>query len=157
MGSKELETPVLVVGGGPIGLTLAMDLAWRGVEVLVVERRARAEPPPPKCNHVAARTMEIFRRLGVAGTRAAQEVHERVARAALGVGLAVVGLAPGLHQAQPTSAAREQHGLERAIGHVDAERAFGEQTHASAARRMTRWMSSQVGFFAAGLRSRYAG
>ncbi len=59
--------PVLVVGGGPIGLTLAMDLAWRGIEVLVAELRARGEPPPPKCNHVAARTMEIFRRLGVAG------------------------------------------------------------------------------------------
>ena len=32
----------------------------------VVETRARAEPPEPKCNHVAARTMEIFRRLGIA-------------------------------------------------------------------------------------------
>lgn len=61
-----METPVLIVGGGPIGLTLALDLAWRGIECLVVERRAEAEPPPPKCNHVAARSMEIFRRLGVA-------------------------------------------------------------------------------------------
>lgn len=60
------ETPVLIVGGGPIGLTLALDLAWRGVDVVVAERRAEAEPPPPKCNHVAARSMEIFRRLGVA-------------------------------------------------------------------------------------------
>ena len=49
-----------------MGLTLAMDLAWRGVEVMVVEKRARGEPPPPKCNHVAARSMEIFRRLGLA-------------------------------------------------------------------------------------------
>ena len=65
--AREFEVPVLVVGGGPVGLTLATDLAWRGVEVLLVERRARAEPPEPKCNHVAARSMEIFRRLGVAG------------------------------------------------------------------------------------------
>ena len=36
-----------------MGLTLAMDLAWRGVEVMVVEKRARGAPPPPKCNHVA--------------------------------------------------------------------------------------------------------
>ena len=63
---RELEVPVLVVGAGPVGLTLAMDLAWRGVEVMVVEKRARGEPPPPKCNHVAARSMEIFRRLGLA-------------------------------------------------------------------------------------------
>jgi 2-polyprenyl-6-methoxyphenol hydroxylase-like FAD-dependent oxidoreductase len=65
--TRETQIPVLVVGGGPIGLTLAMDLAWRGVEVLICETRARGEAPPPKCNHVAARTMEIFRRLGVAG------------------------------------------------------------------------------------------
>src|ERR1700753_374711 len=60
------ETNVLIVGAGPVGLTLAIDLAWRGIEVTVVEARAAAEPPEPKCNHVAARTMEIFRRLGLA-------------------------------------------------------------------------------------------
>lgn len=59
---------VLVVGAGPVGLTFAIDLAWRGIDVTVVETRARAEPPEPKCNHVAARTMEIFRRLGLAET-----------------------------------------------------------------------------------------
>jgi 2-polyprenyl-6-methoxyphenol hydroxylase-like FAD-dependent oxidoreductase len=57
---------VLIVGAGPVGLTLAIDLAWRGIDVTVVETRARAAPPEPKCNHVAARTMEIFRRLGIA-------------------------------------------------------------------------------------------
>jgi 2-polyprenyl-6-methoxyphenol hydroxylase-like FAD-dependent oxidoreductase len=65
--AKEFESNVLIVGAGPVGLTLAIDLAWRGIEVTVVETRARAAAPEPKCNHVAARTMEIFRRLGVAG------------------------------------------------------------------------------------------
>jgi 2-polyprenyl-6-methoxyphenol hydroxylase-like FAD-dependent oxidoreductase len=60
------ESDVLIIGAGPVGLTLAIDLAWRGVDVTVVEMRARAAPPEPKCNHVAARTMEIFRRLGLA-------------------------------------------------------------------------------------------
>ncbi|SIO65729.1 2-polyprenyl-6-methoxyphenol hydroxylase [Bradyrhizobium erythrophlei] len=60
------ESDVLIVGAGPVGLTLAIDLAWRGIGVTVVETRAPAAPPEPKCNHVAARTMEIFRRLGVA-------------------------------------------------------------------------------------------
>ncbi|HKO71601.1 MAG TPA: FAD-dependent oxidoreductase [Bradyrhizobium sp.] len=60
------DSQVLIVGAGPVGLTLAIDLAWRGINVTVVEMRARAASPDPKCNHVAARTMEIFRRLGLA-------------------------------------------------------------------------------------------
>ncbi len=58
---KRIETQVLVVGAGPVGLTLALDLAWRGVRVTVAELRHRGEAPPVKCNHIAARSMEIFR------------------------------------------------------------------------------------------------
>ena len=64
--SHHVKTPVLVVGAGPVGLTLAIDLAQRGIAVTVVETRSAGEPPSVKCNHVAARSMEIFRRLGVA-------------------------------------------------------------------------------------------
>src|SRR5262249_60756642 len=53
--------------GGPVGLTLAMDLGRRGVGVTLAEMRAAGEPPNVSCNHVSARTMEIFRRLGIAG------------------------------------------------------------------------------------------
>jgi 2-polyprenyl-6-methoxyphenol hydroxylase-like FAD-dependent oxidoreductase len=60
-----VETQVLVVGGGPVGLTLAMDLAQRGIRTVVAELRHKGEPPSVKCNHVSARSMEIFRRLGV--------------------------------------------------------------------------------------------
>ena len=65
---KPLETSVLIVGGGPVGMTLALDLAWRGIEVTVAEQRPAGEPPSVKCNHVSARSMEIFRRLGVAAS-----------------------------------------------------------------------------------------
>ena len=61
-----LTADVLIVGAGPVGLTLAMDLAGRGIKVVIAETRHFAEPPNVKCNHVAARTMEQFRRLGVA-------------------------------------------------------------------------------------------
>ena len=62
--TRFLEASVAIVGGGPVGLCLAMDLAWRGVDCIVTERRAAGEPPSVKCNHVASRTMESFRRLG---------------------------------------------------------------------------------------------
>jgi 2-polyprenyl-6-methoxyphenol hydroxylase-like FAD-dependent oxidoreductase len=63
--ANRIDTQVLIVGGGPVGLMLAIDLAQRGIEVTVAETRAGGEPPSVKCNHVAARTMEIFRRLGL--------------------------------------------------------------------------------------------
>lgn len=62
-----IQSSVLIVGAGPVGLTLAMDLASRGIDVVIVEKRAAGELPNVKCNHVSARSMEIFRRLEVAG------------------------------------------------------------------------------------------
>ncbi|MFT4582423.1 MAG: 2-polyprenyl-6-methoxyphenol hydroxylase-like FAD-dependent oxidoreductase [Gammaproteobacteria bacterium] len=59
------EIPVLIAGGGPVGTTLALDLAVRGVASIVVEERL-AMPPNPKCNTTNARSMEHYRRLGCA-------------------------------------------------------------------------------------------
>ena len=64
-----MATPqILIAGAGPVGLTLAIDLAQRGVSVTIVEPRAPGEPPSVKCNHVGARTLETFRRLGCVQT-----------------------------------------------------------------------------------------
>jgi 2-polyprenyl-6-methoxyphenol hydroxylase-like FAD-dependent oxidoreductase len=62
---RRLRTSVLIVGGGPVGSTLALDLAERGIDVVVAEQNPPGHMPGVKCNHVAARTMEIFRRLGI--------------------------------------------------------------------------------------------
>ncbi|GAA5199091.1 FAD-dependent monooxygenase [Microbacterium jejuense] len=60
------DADVLIIGAGPVGLVAALDLSARGVPVIVIEQRAYLEPPNVKCNHVASRTMESFRRLGIA-------------------------------------------------------------------------------------------
>jgi 2-polyprenyl-6-methoxyphenol hydroxylase-like FAD-dependent oxidoreductase len=64
--NRSIKTPVLIVGAGPVGLTLALDLASRGIDVTVAEIRRAGEPPNVKCNQVSARSMEIFRRFGLA-------------------------------------------------------------------------------------------
>ena len=63
--SQRNDADVLVVGR-PVGLTLAIDLAQRGVSVTVAEMRAADEPPIGRSNVVSARSMEAFRRLGIA-------------------------------------------------------------------------------------------
>lgn len=59
--ARVIEIPVLVVGGGPVGLTAAIDLAWRGVPVLLVEQR-RQTTQHPKATLLGPRSMEMFRR-----------------------------------------------------------------------------------------------
>jgi 2-polyprenyl-6-methoxyphenol hydroxylase-like FAD-dependent oxidoreductase len=65
--SRKIRTSVLIVGGGPVGLTLAMDLAWRDIDVIVAEKRPADAPSSAKCGQISARSMEVFRRLGLAG------------------------------------------------------------------------------------------
>jgi 2-polyprenyl-6-methoxyphenol hydroxylase-like FAD-dependent oxidoreductase len=55
-----------VAGAGPVGLSLAIEAARRGLDVVVIELREPREPPSAKCNTVSARTMETFRRFGIA-------------------------------------------------------------------------------------------
>jgi len=63
---READTSIVIAGAGPVGLTLAIDLAARGIDATVLETRHAGEPPSVKCNQVSARSMEIFRRLGIA-------------------------------------------------------------------------------------------
>ena len=61
----KFDTPVLIVGAGPVGMTMALCLAQRGIASVLVELRAAEVLPDVKCNHISARSMELFRSLGV--------------------------------------------------------------------------------------------
>ncbi len=65
-GRQRRRVPVLIVGGGPVGLALASDLGWRGIHALVIERKESRLDPAVKIMDIGVRTMEFCRRLGVA-------------------------------------------------------------------------------------------
>jgi 2-polyprenyl-6-methoxyphenol hydroxylase-like FAD-dependent oxidoreductase len=76
----EAETFALIVGGGPVGLTAAIELAWRAVPaVLVTDKLDTAQHP--KCNNTNARSMEHFRRLGIADELRSEGLPANVERA----------------------------------------------------------------------------
>src|SRR6187397_1984422 len=58
------RTPVLIVGGGPVGLALAGELGWRGVPCTLIEKTDGAIEQP-KMDLVGIRTMEFCRRWGI--------------------------------------------------------------------------------------------
>src|SRR4051812_44960646 len=60
-----MKTTLVIVGGGPAGLLLAIEVGRRGVPCVLVDQNATA-PTFPKANLTNARTMEHFRRLGFA-------------------------------------------------------------------------------------------
>src|ERR1700742_3252588 len=56
---NESESQVLIVGGGPVGLGLAIDLGQRGIRCTLVERNVQPQPIP-KGQNLTQRTLEHF-------------------------------------------------------------------------------------------------
>ena len=62
----EPARPVLIVGGGPVGLACALELAHHGVRSIVLERRGEVTMLRPRAKTMSTRTMEHLRRWGIA-------------------------------------------------------------------------------------------
>ncbi|OQW54875.1 MAG: monooxygenase [Proteobacteria bacterium SG_bin9] len=72
--SVDSDTPVLIAGGGPVGMGLAIDLGRRGIRSIVVERYPDPQPIP-KGQNLTQRTMEHFHFWGAeAELRAARTI-----------------------------------------------------------------------------------
>src|ERR1700729_1250785 len=57
---------VVIAGGGPTGLMLAAMLALARVDVVIVERRATADPDRARAGGLHARTIEVLDQRGIA-------------------------------------------------------------------------------------------
>ena len=60
------QTQVLIIGGGPVGLSASVELGQCGVQCLVVEPRLTVSRLRPRAKTTSIRTMEHFRRWGLA-------------------------------------------------------------------------------------------
>jgi 2-polyprenyl-6-methoxyphenol hydroxylase-like FAD-dependent oxidoreductase len=65
-GRLPVSTPVLIAGGGPVGLATAVELAHHGIASVIIERREEVSWLRPRAKTTSARTMEHFRRWGLA-------------------------------------------------------------------------------------------
>jgi 2-polyprenyl-6-methoxyphenol hydroxylase-like FAD-dependent oxidoreductase len=63
--TRASETEVLIVGAGPVGLALAIELGLRGIGVTIVEQRSRTGAQP-RAKTTNVRTMQHMRRWGLA-------------------------------------------------------------------------------------------
>lgn len=61
---SDVKCPVLIAGGGPVGMTLALNLARYGVRSIVVERNTETTRHP-KMDLTNGRSMELYHRLGL--------------------------------------------------------------------------------------------
>src|SRR5712672_4680142 len=74
------ERAVLIAGGGPTGLMLAGELALAGVDVAIVERRARPELIGSRAGGLHSRTIEVLDQRGIADRFISQGQMAQVAQ-----------------------------------------------------------------------------
>ena len=114
-GGEAARHPLVIIGAGPVGLTLALDCAARGLPVLLLDDNNRvSEGSRAVC--YAKRSLEILDRLGVAPALLARGVRWQVGKVFHGQGLAYrFDLLPEAHHKLPAMINLQQYHLEEAL------------------------------------------
>ena len=107
------QHPVIIVGAGPVGLTLAIDLAQRGVKSVLIDDSDRiGEGSRAIC--FAKRTLEIFDRLGVVDSMLEKGVRWQIGKVFAGEGLLYeFNLLPETGHAMPAFINLQQYHVEK--------------------------------------------
>ncbi|WP_055563830.1 FAD-dependent monooxygenase, partial [Streptomyces atriruber] len=100
-GTEVMETEVIIVGAGPVGLLLTAELCLHGVRVAVVEQRHRPTKES-RASTLHARTMEIFDSRGLLTDFASPPTEPRGHFGGLPLDLTLPGAYPGQHKVPQT-------------------------------------------------------
>ncbi|WP_405020622.1 FAD-dependent monooxygenase [Kitasatospora sp. NBC_00070] len=119
MSAETLRTPVVIVGGGTVGLATAVFLAHHAVPSLVLERRA-APSGHPRALGISTRTLELFAEVGLRAELDAVAVRSAELRKADARTVAEIDRT-GAPPAGPPAAAFA-HSPERPSGHYPQDR-----------------------------------
>lgn len=65
MTGNAYDTPVVIVGGGPAGSAVAVELGLRGIHAVVLEKTTEIDQNNPRGGNNTMRTLEHYRRWGI--------------------------------------------------------------------------------------------
>lgn len=112
---EAVRRPVVIVGAGPVGLSLALDCAARGLAVVLLDDN-NSVSIGSRAVCYAKRTLEIWSRLGLAQDLVGQGVSWRLGRVFHGEGLAYeFDLLPQAGHEQPAMINLQQYHLEERL------------------------------------------
>ncbi|WP_306338963.1 FAD-dependent monooxygenase, partial [Streptomyces sp. KL118A] len=100
-GTEVMETEVIIVGAGPVGLLLTAELCLHGVRVAVVEQR-QSPTKESRASTLHARTMEIFDSRGLLTDFASPPTEPQGHFGGLPLDLTLPGAYPGQHKVPQT-------------------------------------------------------
>lgn len=114
-GSQPVCHPVVIIGAGPVGLTLALDCASRGLRTVVLDDNNTVSIGSRAVCY-AKRTLEIWDRLGIGQSLAERGIRWQVGKVFFGQAQAYqFNLLPEAHHKMPAMINLQQYYLEETL------------------------------------------